>query len=476
MVRLVGFVLGSLALMLAVAIWAQGIAVLIAMCLLLAWAFYGQVALSRRGRAQEARRQALESRVEATLPPEALDYLATVNAGLELPVETRKEVTAELADHLSDSIAAIQAEGQDAGFATREAIARLGPADDLARELSKTNQSTQQLLAGAAGGVWSAGIGAVQGYILAITVFLVAAILFTIGLRPVVDFVMTHVVRPNVDPNEVGFGTALAGMLAWPAAFVAGRRGVRASSEISGRPAARLGRWWALAGLVGLGWLVMFVVTVQQSWLVVAVEIGIPLTFAAGALFTVDLRLPNVGGRWGVAVAVAVLVLGSLPGLMVASSQTGSSLDGWGASYSADSIGWNHVAPQWPDDSMQFVVTGGVTTPAEIQVDNASALASFRDLRIEAWRAKPYPGDPSGVFLGLLDTGYDAPFATVPAVVGPEGVIEDHLNLSHSRIDRWWIFLTGIAPDGQRYWLGIRPGFVQTQFSGTIWDWLTASS
>ena len=49
MVRLVGFVLGSLALMLAVAIWAQGIAVLIAMCLLLAWAFYGQVALARRG-------------------------------------------------------------------------------------------------------------------------------------------------------------------------------------------------------------------------------------------------------------------------------------------------------------------------------------------------------------------------------------------------------------------------------------------
>lgn len=416
MVKLAGFALASLALILAVAIWAQGAVVLVAMCVLLAWAAHSQAALSRRGQAREARRQALESRIEGPLPPEALDYLATVNAKLELPIETRREVRAELADHLSDSIAAIQAEGQDAGFATRESMARLGPADDLARDLSKTHQSTQQLLAGAAGGVWSAGIGAVQGYIFAVTVFLLAAILFTIGLRPAVDFVIAHVVRPNVDPNELGFGTALGGMLAWPAAFVAGRRGVRSSAEISGRPAARLGRWWALASLLGLGWLVMFVVTVQQSWLVVVVEIGIPIAFATGALLRVDSHLPNVRGRWGVAVAVAVLVVGSIPGLMAASFAGGSVDGGWDTGYTADSIGWNHVAPQWPDDNMQFVVSDGVTAPATIQAGNESALASFRDLRIEAWRAKPYPGAPSGVFLGLLDTGYNAPFATVPAV------------------------------------------------------------
>jgi hypothetical protein len=475
MVRLVGFVLVSLAVILATAIWAPGIAVLIAMCVLLAWAFYVQAALSRRGRAREVRRQALDSRIEAPLPPEALDYLATVNTRLELPAETRGEVRAELADHLSDSIAAIQFEGRDAAFATREAIARLGRADDLARELSKTNQSTQQLLAGAAGGVWSAGIGAAQGYILAITVFLLAAIVFAIGLRPAVDFVVTHVIRPNIDPNELGFGTALAGMLAWPAAFVAGRRGVRASAEISGRPAAGLGRWWALAGLLGLGWLLMFVVTVQQSWLVVAVEIGIPLAFAAGALLRVESHLPNVGGRWGVAVAVAVLVVGVIPGLMVASSQTGSSLDGWDTSYTDDSIGWNHVAPHWPDDTLNFSIDYGIAAPLAIQVNQAPELASFRDLRLEAWRAKPYPGAPSGVMLGLLDTGYAAPFETAPAVI-QAGVIEDHLDLTHSRASLWWIFLTGIAPDGQRYWLSSRPGFVQKQFSGTIWDWLTASS
>lgn len=475
MVRLVGFALASLALILAVAIWAQGAAVLVAMCVLLAWAFYGQAELSRRGRAREARRQALDSRIEAPLPLEALDYLATVNARLELPIESRTEVRAELADHLSDSIAAIQSEGQDAAFATRLAIARLGAADNLARELSKTHQSAQQLLAGAAGGVWSAGIGAVQGYIFAVTVFLLAAIVFAIGPRPAVDFVVEHVIRPNVDPNELGFGTALAGMLTWPAAFVASRRGVRASAEISGRPAAGLGHWWALAGLVGLGWLLMFVVTVQQSWLVVAVELVIPIAFAAGALFRADSRLPRVGGRWFVAALALLLVVGTA-GFMVTGSGSGSSLEGLGASYTADSIGWNHVAPQWPDDNMHFVVSGGATVPAEIQVDNAPAVSSFRDLHIEAWRARPYPDNPLGLFLGLLDTGYDAPYATVPAVVGSQGVIEDHLNLSHSRTDRWWIFLTGIAPDGQRYWLGIRPGFVEVQFSGTIWDWLTASN
>jgi hypothetical protein len=482
MARLFGFALASAALILAVTLWASSLAKLIATCVLLAWAIYARATLSRHGRSQEARRQALDSRTEGPLPPEALDYLTTVHARLELPVETRREVRAELADHLSDSIAAIQAEGQDAGFATREAIARLGRADDLARDLSRTHQSTQQLLAGAAGGVWSAGIGALQGYIFAVTIFLLLAILFAIGLRPAVDFVVTHVIRPNVDPHELGFGTALAGMLAWPAAFVAGRRGVQASAEISGRSAARLGRWWALAGLLGLGWLLMFVVTVQQSWLVVAFELVIPIAFAAGALFRVDSHLPSVGGRW-FAVAAAVLVVASIVLGMVATTRSGSSGgSGWDTSYTDDSIGWNHVAPHWSDDSMQFLVDGqslvdgGVAAPTAIQVANAPALASFRDLRVEAWRAGPYPGAPSDVFVGLLDISYNAPFATAPAAVGPQGVIEGHLNLSHSRTERWWIFLTGIAPDGQRYWLGIRPDFVYTQFSGTIWDWLTASN
>ncbi len=323
--------------------------------------------------------------------------------------------------------------------------------------------------------MWSAGIGAVQGYILAVTVFLFAAILFSIGLRPAVDFVVEHVIRPNVDPNELGFGTALGGMLAWPAAFVAGRRGVRASAEISGRSAAGLGRWWALGGLVGLGWLLMFVVTVQQSWLVVAVELVIPISFAAGALFRMDLHLPSIGGRWGVTVAAAVLVVGLIPGFMVASSQTGESLVSSGISYTADSIGWNHVAPQWPDDDMQFVVSGGVSAPTEIQVGDAASLA-------RSATSGSKPGAPcrtrtirSAFSVGLLDTGYNAPFATVPAVVGPQGVIEDHLSLSHSRTDRWWIFLTGIAPEDIAAG-SASGGFVQTQFSETIWDWLTASN
>jgi hypothetical protein len=220
----------------------------------------------------------------------------------------------------------------------------------------------------------------------------------------------------------------------------------------------------------------MFFMTVQQSWLVGPLELGIPVAFAAGALFKVDSRLPSVGGRWFAATA-ALIMVASIAGFALASGQAASGLGDWGGtSYTDDSIGWNRVAPHWPDNGMPFSINSGVSAPLAIQVDQAPELASFRDLRLEAWRAKPYPGAPSGVMLGLLDTGYTAPFETAPAVIQASAVIAGRLDLTHSRASLWWIFLTGIAPDGQRYWLGSRPGFVQTQFSGTIWDWLTASN
>jgi len=125
-----------------------------------------------------------------------------------------------------------------------------------------------------AGGVWAAGAGAIQGSILAVWILLVAAVVIGIGLKPLIDFVATHVIPIQFDQNELGFGTAVGAAIAWVPAFVAGRRAVRACATISGRTRNELAPWWALAGMLGLGWLVVFVFTDQQSWLVVAFELA----------------------------------------------------------------------------------------------------------------------------------------------------------------------------------------------------------
>ena len=463
MAKFAGFVLLSVALVLATAVLARGYAILVLVMVLLVWAILGQRELSALGKRAEARRQELAQRIEPQLPPEALDFLARLDAHLDLSTYMRAEVRAEMADHLSDSIAAIAAEGLDPGAATREALARLGRPEELARQLRRAHLTTRRLLAGAAGGVWSAGIGAVQGYVVAATIALLALITFTVALR--------HVIHID-DPNQLALGTVFGAALAWVPASVAGRRAVRACSEISGRPTAQLGRWWALGGLFVLGWLVMFVTTVQQSWLVAPFELAIPLAFAAGALVRVEARFPAIRGRWVAISAVAILLVGTV-GLQTSGvSSSGSS---WDWTYTDDSIGWNHVAPS-ADLSVILDYSEVWGAAPTIDVQDPAMLSPYHDLRLEAWRATAYPGAPSGLMLGLLDTSYSTPYATAPAVVGADGTIDDHLNVSHSRTSRWWIFLTGVAGNGQRYWLGYRPIYFERDFTGTIWDWLTASS
>ena len=451
---------------------------------LLIWAIRIEAEIGGRNASAAASRQARGERAPGQLPAEAVEYLTRLDSRLELPAEMRAEIRAELADHLNDSIAAIQAEGRDLDFATGEALARLGQPDELARQLRRAHQTTRRLLAGAAGGVWAAAGGAVWGGMLAVAILFIAAIAIGVGLRPLVDFAAAHIVPVQFNQQEIALGTAIGATLAWLPAFIAGRRAVQACAAISGRPVAQLGRWWAIAGVLGLGWLVLFVLTVQQSWLVVAFEFAIPLAFAAGALIKIDSKAPTTAVPWRF-VAAGLLLIGLIGSIVLVPAGflgSGTQGNGWDTSYTDDSIGWNHVAPHSPDQSINLgysnlghsgTVEGGAPS---ISVQDPATLAPYHDLRFEAWRAVAYPGAPSQVDLGLLDTSYSAPYATAPAVVGPDGTIDDPISLSGSRTPKWWIFLTGVGPDGQRYWLGSRPFFVERNFTGTAWDWLTASN
>ena len=76
-------------------------------------------------------------------------YLDRMTTELRLPAADVAEVRAELADHLHDSIASLEAEGFEPERAIREALGRLGPPAALGRQLRAAHQSTRRLLAGA---------------------------------------------------------------------------------------------------------------------------------------------------------------------------------------------------------------------------------------------------------------------------------------------------------------------------------------
>jgi hypothetical protein len=129
----------------------------------------------------------------------------------------------------------------------------------------------------------------------------------------------------------------------------------------------------------------------------------------------------------------------------------------------------NNGALSWWDsdlgpDGTQFDLQVS-TDPA---VSGSAALASWRDLRFEAWHAVLSPDvGPIGI-----DTAYRSPFLTQPAVLN-DGDLQAAFHFEKLRdAGTWWVLLTGTGPDGRRYRLMDAGGM--TMFNGSAWDWLTA--
>lgn len=472
MVEALALAAGSILILAAAAAWSPNQAPLIGLMLAFLWAIGLAAWLDRRSARKEALRNAAAQRQGAPLPADAETYLTRLDDRLGLPVDLCSEIHDELSDHLEDSIAALEAEGLDRERATREALARLGRPEELARQLRSAHHTTRRLLAGAGGGVFSAGIGVVQGYIFGLAFFIVAAMLLNTVLKPVLDFVTGNLLHLSEEEKGQALGTMFGAALAWPAAFVAGRRAVRSSARASHRTARQVGWWWAVPGTLVIGYIVLFRVTAQQNWPVVFAELAIPFAFAAGALVKTDSSLPRIGWRTQAAMLAALLVV--LVGGVMFATTTSSSGQSWGSS-GEENLAYDRVAPEWPD----VLLTSGSSNDYQpviafdYEVDSASALAGFHDLRFEAWRAAESPQAPEWVGLFLPDTRYSMPYATEPAIV-KNGTIQVRFDMSHVRANRWLIFVTGVAPDGVRYRLSY-PDSITTTFSGTAWDWLTAS-
>jgi hypothetical protein len=405
------------------------------------------------------------------------DYLDRLTAALNLPAADVAEVRSELTDHLQDSIASLEAEGLDRERAAREALARLGSADELGRHLRHAHQSTKRLLAGAGGGVFAAGGGFVLGYLgglvlallLGLVIAAITAVLTRIGL-PIPDL---------TDSRGDTFNSLLLGVCNAVGAGVAVRYAVRTSAGMSRRTPRSLALFWGVAGAIGFGWYAIFGMHGQQSWPGVVVELSVPLVALAAATIWIERPMPHVG-RWAVAIVLVSVVGSALMGIAVSSGSVVSSTSAPATISEMPDTHFDIVAPlaptAWLPAGYPYEGSGQMAL-GQTQVSvvfggdqqTATALARWSDVRFEAWRALPYDNpDLYGV-----DPHYSSPFAIQPAT-SHDRYLDVTFDFGRIRdVRSWWLFLTGLGPDGHRYRLADLGGY-DSSFNGSVWDWLTA--
>lgn len=421
-----------------------------------------------------------------TQTDEVASYLDRVGSTLSLPAVDVAEVRAELADHIGDSIDSLAAEGLDRDKAIRESLARLGSPTELGRQIRVAHQSTRRLLAGAGGGVFAAGggfvLGWIAGYAIAFGLFLLAAL--SVGLLSLVGLRL-----PNLDStsSQVISSLMLAGGFMF-GATQATRYAVRTSAGFSRRAPRSIAIFWASASAIGFGWWAIFGMRGPMSWPGVIAYLCVPIVAFAAAFFRIERPLPHVGRNALLAGLGGLLIVILSAGLLIGATESGQS-----GGTTLTTLGVAHrqgpargsLPPDAPTDwvPQRSIFGGGVRsadtggdlysaiTDQQAPVSMAEALTNWHDLRFEAWHWIDSSG-PDDVF------GADARSST-PAVILPAEVHDTwlqaifHLNRLRDP-GPWEVILTGIGPDGQRYLIADCGSGMNTQFNGSVWDWLTA--
>lgn len=391
-------------------------------------------------------------------------YLHDLAAAIPLPEGVREEVLEELAAHLTDTIADLEAQGRDPAAAEAEALRRLGSPAALGRDLARAHRGTDRVLAAAGGGVL-AGLGAA----LPATFFAwILVVLVTIVLMLAVRAAGAWLGLSLQLSTDAGWNTALTALGLNVGALLAGAAAVRGAARSGWRTAdeVRFGvtvLGGALAALFSL-----VVVSQAQNWASVVTLVAVPVSFGVGARFD-RLRGP----------ALSTVMLGLALGLLLALGlgavgSNGSS----GSAYSWDDAthGYGMVGPWWQDwstgqalDFPEAQFGWRETGVDEVRVTAASpaVLAGFSDFRIEAWRAEP-PGDG-----WRLVPGQHAPFATADAVL--EGsAVRGTIRFDGTPGVEWsQVLVTAVGRDGVRYIIAAG-GPEQTVFNGNVLSWFAA--
>jgi hypothetical protein len=428
-------------------------------------------------------------------------FLADVAVRLPFAEDERREIVAELADHLADATAALAAEGLSDAAAARVALERLGSPGDLADALTRARRTPRRLLAAAGAGTWALATGGLSGLLVGLAVMAVAeiALLAASGLGSAL------LGQAGQLFTDAGWNSVLTLLGLGAAVHVAGRRLTPVLARRAGYRVAAVRRVVALVGGPVLAAYALVGWSGALNWPAVLVLLALPAWWVAGAWQGRDLEIRGrrrvVIGLGGVlVVALSLLLTVAVPGMGAVSS-------GAVPTIAPDLTSYARIAAPTPDaitTGSDASGSGGPTvgdprTWVAVILRDRAALAGWRDLRIEAWRgvgAGERGGGPA-----VVDPAARGPFAVAAVRLGPPPVLPDggfrfpppdpgaptaqwwpvdSLMVSGAlRVDRepglGWalVAITGIAPDRQRHFV-TGPDTIQTVFHGTAWDWFVA--
>jgi hypothetical protein len=249
---------------------------------------------------------------------------------------------------------------------------------------------------------------------------------------------------------------------------------VSVAARGSHRPAAQVRPWAAAIGGILIAWVALGWLTAAQNLFSVIALALVPAVFIAATLTGTDRPIERSGRARGASLALLATVAIAVPLLVwiaVTPVQTQLSAVGSGPYASMQDLlhatGFDlpgrYVADPPQLGTMNMQVDRGFATGS---IEGVSAVtARWHDLRLEAWRATQEGGE--------IDKAFTTPFAAAPMTIQSDGLV-GAVRVDRTRdVSQWVLVVTGVAADGGRDLIATLGGMNST-FTGSAWDWLTA--
>ncbi len=346
------------------------------------------------------------------------DYLDRLESDLRLSETDRTSVRDEIRHHIEDSRSSLVELGMESTAAATEAIARLGPPEDLAAAVNSAKLTRLRLVRGLRGASIAALFGGALGLAVAGTSIAFTPIIARF-LSVLAGLVGVHLYAPE---NSVWWSQQLFLALS-VAAFLAARRSLPLVALQTGRDESLVRPLWALAGGIPL---LIFALVMPASLdaLVVVALLAIPVGFVGGTWLSQGHEddLVSRKGIAGAAVLLAVLLLA--PGFRV---------------WTFDPAAGPPAAPA-PTSSATRIAWDSSNAGHNSWIVSAPGLdsASWRDAKLEFW-----PAIRQGVAIVPDSRATQPTFTALPG---------DTVDLSRfeSSDNDWWVILTAVGSDGAR--------------------------
>lgn len=410
------------------------------------------------------------------------EYLDEVADLLPFIEPLRREVIAELADHLEDSIGERMDKGESFAAAADEILRQMGPPEELARQITRSHQTRKRLLAAAGGGVVEGAKTAITGLLLAIIPTLAA------GLVP---FIIVVAARAQYlwKPVEVaGLPVAFAFT-----AFLIGQALPYRIALIAHRPIAWARPVVAASCAVVLAGLFWFVYRTEMPWWSVVPFASIPFWSLVGARSAQAKSWKRPGFR-SPPLALVLLTTAALTSIgMIASTPVADRWDvrewqpGFVDSSGLSALGSLSTLNDFELCCFQYTRFGTISF---VSSEATAPLPMYLELTAEVW-----PATPDLTHVNAIGAG---PLASIPLEFGPweplggagtlvlfgmsfvgsgDPLVGYHGGIPLALRRDWgptWLVLVGTRPDGSRDVLRYRVTGDEIAFDGSVAEWLLA--